>query len=116
MLGEQPIVRGAQQASLGMTGIMDEALDLGEGPRPRPIADARAWTAMFGGGYDRHDIADATDWWAKHLTGVTIEVVDGGVHFLHSTHTEEVIAALHRSLCVVEPARKAACPSNTVNV
>ena len=102
------IVRGAQQASLGMTGFMDEALELGDGPRPRPIADARAWTAMFGSGYERRDISDATDWWAKHLTGATIEVVDGGVHFLHSTHTAEVIAALHRSLCAVEPARKAA--------
>jgi DNA-binding CsgD family transcriptional regulator len=94
------IVRGGQQASLGMTGFMDEALELGNGPRPQPIADARAWTVMFGRGFDRYDISDATAWWARHLTGATIEAVEGGVHFLHSTHTDAVIAALKRSLAV----------------
>jgi pimeloyl-ACP methyl ester carboxylesterase/DNA-binding CsgD family transcriptional regulator len=102
------IIRGGQQASLGMTGFMDEALELGDGPRPQRIDDARAWTVMFGGGYERYDISDATAWWTGHLPGATIEVVEGGVHFLHSTHTAEVIAALQRSLTAEGRVRKAA--------
>ncbi len=95
------IVRGGQQASLGMTGFMDEALELGDGPRPCRITDARAWTVMFGSGYERYDVSEATQWWADHLTGATIETVDGGVHFLHSTHTAQVVAALKR-VCEID--------------
>ena len=102
------IIRGGQQAALGMTGFMGEALELGDGPRPQHLQDARAWTVIFGSGFDRYDITDATDWWKMHLPGVTVDLVEGGVHFLHATHTTEIIAALQRSLAHVERQRAAA--------
>jgi DNA-binding CsgD family transcriptional regulator len=102
------IVRGGQQAALGMTGFMDEALELGDGPRIFDALRARTWTVMFGSGYERYDISDAIAWWTDHLPGATIKVVEGGVHFLHSTHAAEVVAALHGSLAARDQALKAA--------
>ena len=98
------VMRGAQQAALGMTGFVEEALALGNGPAPRRIADARAWSVMFGSQYGRispSDSADASEaiaWWALHMPGARIHMVDGGLHFLHSTHTAEVIDALRHAM------------------
>jgi hypothetical protein len=91
------IVRGAQQAALGLNGFLNEALSLGKGPQPRRVQNASGWTALFGSGYERHDVSDATRFWAEALPGGTIMTVPDGVHFLHITHLDTIIEALHRA-------------------
>ena len=91
------IMRGAQQAALGVHGFLNEALELGTGPRPRTIPDARRWTAMFGSGYEKTDVTQASAYWRAKLPGGTIAHVHHGAHFMHVTHTAEVIEALDRA-------------------
>ena len=91
------IVRGGQQAALGMKGFMGEALELGLGPRPRRIADGRSWTLIFGEVYERCDATESAAYWSDHVAGAHVEIVEGGLHFLHSTHTANVVAALDRA-------------------
>jgi pimeloyl-ACP methyl ester carboxylesterase/DNA-binding CsgD family transcriptional regulator len=88
------ILRGAQQAALGMAGFLGEALELG--PRPRRIADGRNWTLIFGEIYERADATESRAYWLDHVPGAAVKMVVGGLHFLHSTHTDDVIAALER--------------------
>ena len=91
------IVRGAQQAALGVQGFLGEALALGTGPRPRTIADASRWTAMYGSGYEKTDVSEASAYWQTKLPGGTIAHVHHGAHFMHATHTSAVIEALDRA-------------------
>jgi hypothetical protein len=92
------ILRGAQQAALGQMGFMGEALELGLGPRPRKIGNGRNWTLIFGEVYERADATESRDYWSAHVPGAHIEMVEGGLHFLHSTHTPAMIAGLDRAL------------------
>jgi surfactin synthase thioesterase subunit len=87
---------------------MDEALELGDEPRSQRPQDAGECTVILGSGFDRYRISDAIGWWKDHLPGMTVELVEGGVHFLHATQPAEVVAALQRSLSVLEPQRAAA--------
>ncbi len=88
------IVRSARQAMQGFFGFLGEAQADAKGyavPSPR---DSSTWTALFGSGYESYDVSDAVDHWGKVLPEGHIKVVDDGVHFLHITHIDEVIAAL----------------------
>ena len=91
------IIRGALQASAGLHGFLGETLALTRGAAPRRVADARRWTLLYGTGYEAADVADASAFWQAALPGATLRIVDDGVHFLHVTHTVEVVAALRRA-------------------
>ena len=91
------IVRGAQQAILGMEGFLSEALALEAGPSPTRLIDAQTWSVIFGSGYESYDTSDAAAFWGDAMPGARIEIVESGVHFLHVTHTPLVIEALHRA-------------------
>ena len=80
-----------------MTGFMNEALAVSRsGPRPVPVAEPERWTILLGSGFERYDVGDAARFWGDALPGATIDIVDDGVHFLHVTHVDRVIAALDR--------------------
>ncbi len=110
-LGE--IVRGAQQAARGLYGFTHEALSAQSGAPVAPVADARGWSVIFGHGDETHDIGDYVAFWRDALPQAQVDIVGQGAHFLHATHTAEVIAALHRAhrhACVtnVAPPRESA--------
>ena len=92
------VIRSTRQAALGMTGFMNEALSLSRsGPQPVQVAEPERWTILLGSGYERYDVSDAARFWSAALPGATIDIVEDGVHFLHATHTDHVIAALIRA-------------------
>jgi len=97
-VGLADIIRGSHQAIHGRLGFVNEALALGDGPRPARIDNAARWTAMFGEGYERFDVPDAMAFWGQALPGGTITCVERGVHFLHMTNQAEVRDALRRAV------------------
>ena len=94
------IVRAAQQASLGQTGFVDEALALGLCPDPPQLTDARAFTLLLGDERAEGEIDDAAAFWSGRMPGVTVEVIRDAINFLYVTHTPRVIAALDRARTV----------------
>ena len=90
------LIRSSRQAALGMTGFMNEALALSEGPKPFSVPSSDAWTILLGTGFERYDVGDARAFWGDALPGAKIDIVEDGVHFLHATHVDHVIAALDR--------------------
>ncbi len=90
------IIRATRQAALGMTGFMNEALSVSAGPQPVSVPDPGNWTILLGTGFERYDVTDARAFWCAALPGATVDIVDDGVHFLHLTHIDHVIAALDR--------------------
>jgi pimeloyl-ACP methyl ester carboxylesterase len=91
------IVRGSRQAIQGMHGFLEEALQLGLGPKLEPLANGERWTGLFGTGYESYDVKDAVAFWGNILPDGVIRIVEDGVHFLHVTHPEEVITGLNRA-------------------
>ncbi len=91
------LVRATKQASVGMYGFMNEALWLTGAPHPSVVPDAGGWTVLLGDGTEPYDIADAQAFWRAALPDATIDLVQGGFHFLHVTHVDRVIAALDRA-------------------
>jgi DNA-binding CsgD family transcriptional regulator len=91
------IVHGAKQASVGVTGFLNEALALGRDPVPANVVNAARFTLLWGTGHARYDIEDAIAFWSGAMPAAHIDVVDDGVHFLHVTHVDHVIAALDRA-------------------
>ena len=91
------IVRGAQQAARGLYGFMHEALSVQSGDPVAAVADSRGWTALFGHGVETHDLGDFVAFWRGALPQAQVEIIAGGLHFLHATHAPEVIAALERA-------------------
>ncbi|MBK8630073.1 MAG: alpha/beta fold hydrolase [Sphingomonadales bacterium] len=92
------IVRSSRQAMQGMHGFFGEVMAMRKGPKLDPVPDATRWTALFGSGYESYDVTDGVTFWSSALPGGAIRVVDDGVHFLHLTHTDEVVAALKRAI------------------
>jgi pimeloyl-ACP methyl ester carboxylesterase len=91
------LLRGCQQAVRGMYGFLNEAIALGAGANPVQMKDGSRWSAIFGSGYEKFDVADAARFWGAAMPGGTVDIVREGVHFLHVTHTDAVIAALRRA-------------------
>jgi DNA-binding CsgD family transcriptional regulator/pimeloyl-ACP methyl ester carboxylesterase len=91
------IVRGSRQAIQGMHGFLEEALQLGLGLKLEPLANGERWTGLFGTGYESYDVKDAVAFWGNILPDGVIRIVEDGVHFLHVTHSEEVITGLNRA-------------------
>lgn len=90
------LIRSSRQAALGMTGFMNEALLISHGPKPFSVPDPERWTILLGTGYERYDVSDASKFWSDALPGARIDIVEDGVHFLHATHVDRVIAGLDR--------------------
>lgn len=90
------IVRASRQAMQGMHGFFSEIMALRKGPHLAPLPDGTRWTALFGSGYESYDVADGLAFWGRTLPGAQLDVIDDGVHFLHLTHTDAVLAGLAR--------------------
>jgi DNA-binding CsgD family transcriptional regulator/pimeloyl-ACP methyl ester carboxylesterase len=91
------IVRSARQAIQGLSGFLAEALANAKGYQLDEVQNSHRWTALFGSGFESYDVSDAVAFWGKAMPQGTIRVVEDGVHFLHVTHVDEVIAALRRA-------------------
>ena len=90
------LIRSTRQAALGLTGFMNEALLISHGPKPFSVPDPARWTILLGTGFERYDVTDAQAFWSDALPGATFDIVEDGVHFLHATHVNHVIAGLDR--------------------
>jgi hypothetical protein len=90
------LIRSSRQAALGMTGFMNEALLISHGPKPFSVPDPTRWTILLGTGFERYDVTDAQAFWGDALPGAIFDIVEDGVHFLHATHVDHVIAGLER--------------------
>ena len=91
------IVRAVQQAALGQTGFVDEALALGLCPDPVQLDDARGWTLLLGDEHAPGEIADAAAFWSARMPNIAVEVIRDAVNYLYATHTDRVVAALGRA-------------------
>ena len=91
------LIRSSRQAALGMTGFMNESLTFARtGPQPVSVPEPENWTILLGTGFERYDVGDARKFWGDALPGAIIDIVEDGVHFLHATHVDHVIAGLQR--------------------
>lgn len=89
------VVRGLLQASSGLEGFLAEALAVSRAePPPRPIDPSR-FTVLYGVDTERSGVPPAAAFWRGFLGPDRVEIIGEGLHFLHMTHADRVIAALN---------------------
>ncbi|CAM3194816.1 hypothetical protein SPAN111604_09680 [Sphingomonas antarctica] len=86
---KKEILRGTKQAVIGLTGMLDEALELGLGPQPAAI-DGHGWTLIYGDIEEDGDLSSAIAHWRHALPMADLVKLPSGGNFLHMTHCADV--------------------------
>lgn len=89
-------VRASRQAAIGERGVINEMRGLKHGPQPAPVADPTRWTLMFGASDQVVDTPRAAAFWSGKLPGVTVEILPDAGHWLHASHTADVVRVLNQ--------------------
>lgn len=89
------MVRSARQSAINPVGFAREILAMPHAD-PQAIPDGRNWTLIYGGKSPMYLYHEISGFWRATLPGITeICVADGG-HYLHASHSAEIVTALQR--------------------